>query len=121
MPDKLPKEKKKFNRLLLLALWFVSLFAVYEVGVHYEFKPVIHIYCAALCILAIAFVAVNRGTSVKPPLPDELPDEWDHIKKQEYIDAAKARAEKAKLLLYPFLSILLTLLFDWIYLMLFSD
>lgn len=112
------QEIKKVNgKLWLITLLSVAvIFAVYQVAVMFEFKPIIHIYAALLFISALCFGMINRGFSNKKVTHEDLPRDWDTERKNAFIADTDSRRRRAKIFLIPIIGILVTLAYDVIYL-----
>ncbi len=115
---KRPSSKK--NTLLLLLFNFAILFTVYQVLIHLHPYLATILYAAAALALAVSYYVINRGFS--PPVTDDeaLPASWSPVEKCAYIEDAKSRHERAKGLLMWLLPVILTLLFDVLFLFVFD-
>ena len=111
------KKKKPFpkKRALILLGITALIFIAYQVMIALEFAPAIHIYWIGLCAIAMAYIAINRG-SFRPLTYDDLSDELTEYEKDKIINAQARRFEKSRPLLYVIIGIIFTLLFDTAYL-----
>ena len=111
------KGKRPFpiKRALLLLLVTALIFTVYEVMIALEIAAAVHIYWIGLGVLAVIYIAINRG-SFKPITYDDLSDELTKGEKDEIIRQQSRRLEKSRPILYVILGIIFTLLFDTAYL-----
>ena len=111
------KKKKPFpvKRALILLGITAVIFAAYQVMIALEIAAVIHIYWIGLCVLAMLYIALNRG-SFRPLTHDDLSDELTNEEKDDIINAQARRFEKSRPLLYIIIAIIFTLLFDTAYL-----
>ena len=111
---------KRFNfkRLLNAALTFVVVFLIYQIGVFFEFKPIIHIYSWLCFLLVMAFFLLNRGFGkISAGLDEEnLPKNLSEDEKAAYISAEKIRMKYKMGVLYLLTAVLITLFIDSIYL-----
>jgi len=73
-------------------------------------------YYGALIVLAVMYVITNRGFARKPPLPEELPSDWDDKKKAEHIEKLTEQKKKAKIYLVFIIPLLFNFMFELIYL-----
>ncbi len=112
--QELRKEAKKVNWRLWLITFIsvVCIFGVYQLCVYLNFRPIVHIYAIAVCLLAIAFCVLNKGFSNRKLTLNDLPKEWDDGKKAAFLENRR----RARYLLIPIIGILLTFAFDIIYL-----
>ena len=107
------KNKSKLRTLLLLALNFILLFAVYQLFLRAESMIGTYLYLIATAALTIAYYVINRGFG--GPIADAslLPDTWSYKEKCDYVEMVKIRHEKAKVLLYWLLPLAVVLLIDF--------
>ena len=107
------KNKRKLRTLLLLALNFILLFAVYQLFLRAESMIGTYVYLIATAALTIAYYIINRGFG--SPITDAslLPDTWSYKEKCDYVETVKIRHEKAKKLLYWLLPLAVVLLIDF--------
>ena len=107
------KNKRKLRTLLLLALNFILLFAVYQLFLRAESMIGTYVYLIATAALTIAYYIINRGFG--SPITDAslLPDTWSYKEKCDYVETVKIRHEKAKVLLYWLLPLVVVLLIDF--------
>lgn len=111
-----------FKRLLALAATFIPVFILYQIGIFFTFKPIIHIYSWITFLLLIAFFILNRGFGKKPdPTSDEnLPKDLNEEEKAAYVASEKLRLKYSRVVLLLLTSFLITLLIDSIYLVYFQ-
>ena len=111
------KKKKPFPKKRLFTLISITalIFTAYQVMIALEFTAAVHIYWIGLGVLAVIYIAVNRG-SFKPITYDDLSDELTKDEKDEIIRLQSRRLEKSRPILYVILGIIFTLLFDTAYL-----
>lgn len=111
------KKKKQFpvKRALILLSITAVIFTAYQVMIALEFAPAVHIYWIGLAVLAMVYIAINRGT-FRPLSEDDLSDELTNEEKNEIINSQARRFEKSRPLLYIIIGIIFTLLFDTAYL-----
>ena len=102
--------------LLLLGLTAVF-FTCYQVAISFYWGWVLHAYCIASGLLALAYVLWNRGLFTIPS-PDVLPNDWSEIKKETFIKEQERRKKQSSLLLYILTPLIVSVLFDMIYLFL---
>ena len=107
------KNKSKLRTLLLLALNFILLFAVYQLFLRAESTIGMYLYLGAVAVLAVAYYIVNRGFGKPITDADTLPDSWSYKEKCDYVETVKIRHEKAKVLLYWLLPLAVVLLIDF--------
>ena len=107
------KNKRKLRTLLLLALNFILLFAVYQLFLRAESMIGTYVYLIAAAALTVAYYIINRGFG--NPITDAalLPDSWSYKEKCDYVEMVKIRHEKAKGLLYWLLPLAVVLLIDF--------
>ena len=107
------KNKRKLRTLLLLALNFILLFAVYQLFLRAESMIGTYVYLIATAALTIAYYIINRGFG--SPITDAslLPESWSYKEKCDYVETVKIRHEKAKKLLYWLLPLVVVLLIDF--------
>ena len=107
------KNKRKLRTLLLLALHFILLFAVYQLFLRAESMIGTYVYLIATAALTIAYYIINRGFG--SPITDAslLPDTWSYKEKCDYVETVKIRHEKATVLLYWLLPLVVVLLIDF--------
>lgn len=91
------------------------IFAAYQVMIALEFAAAVHIYWIGLALVAMIYIAINRG-SFRPLTYDDLSDELTKDEKDGIINAQASRFEKSRPLLYVIIGIIFTLLFDTVYL-----
>ena len=111
-PQKRPFPWKKAGILLASFLFF---FVLYQIGVHNRWLWVLHVYCAAAGVLALAYGIWNRGVFSVPKEKD-LPDAWKREEKEAFIEAVRRRKRQSSVLLYFLIPLILTVVFDMFYL-----
>ncbi len=111
------KKKKPFPKKRAWTLLGITalIFTAYQVMIALEFAAAVHIYWIGLAVIAMAYIAINRG-SFRPLSEDDLSDELTKEEKIEIINAQARRFEKSRPLLYIIIGIIFTLLFDTAYL-----
>ena len=106
------------TRLMLLLVFNTALFiAVYftlPTLLHFQYLPVI--YLAVGGVLMLWFVLYNRGFALRNANPADLPDTMTREEKETRIREAKERFRRSRWVLTIVLPILLTFLFDMLYL-----
>lgn len=107
------KNKRKLRTLLLLALNFILLFAVYQLFLRAESMIGTYLYLGAAAALTVAYYIINRGFGNPITDPALLPESWSNKEKSDYVEQVKNRHEKAKKLLYWLLPIAVVLLIDF--------
>ena len=122
---RLPEEKKsakpispsaKKRLLVVLMLSFLLLFIYYGcVGLGYA-KPIMIIYFVAFAAIIVTYLAYNRGFVNKDVTADMLPDDWSAEKKQAFVAAEKARAEKSRWMLTVIIPFLVVFMCEALYL-----
>lgn len=107
------KNKRKLRTLLLLALNFILLFAVYQLFLRAESMIGTYVYLIATAALTVAYYIINRGFG--KPITDAslLPESWSYKEKCDYVETVTIRHEKAKKLLYWLLPLVVVLLIDF--------
>jgi len=115
---------KRFNfkRLLNAFVTFIVVFLIYQVGIFFQFKPIIHIYSWLTFFLAMAFFILNRGFGKLSSKVNEenLPKDLSDEQKKAYLHAEKIRTKYKLIALYLLTAFLLTLFIDSIYLVYFQ-
>ena len=107
------KNKRKLRTLLLLALNFILLFAVYQLFLRAESMIGTYAYLIATAALTVAYYIINRGFGGPVTDASLLPDSWSYKEKCDYVEMVKIRHEKAKKLLYWLLPLVVVLLIDF--------
>lgn len=107
------KNKRKLRTLLLLALNFILLFAVYQLFLRAESMIGTYVYLIAAAALTVAYYIINRGFGNPITDPALLPESWSYKEKCDYVEMVKIRHEKAKGLLYWLLPLAVVLLIDF--------
>ena len=108
------KKKKNLRILLYLVLNFFILFAVYQLFIRMESVVGTVLYLIAAAVLTVLYYIINRGFGRPITDPGELPKEWNHKEKSEYIEKVTAAHERAKKLLYWLLPLIVVLGIDFI-------
>ena len=80
------KKKKNLRILLYLILNFCILFAVYQLFIRMESVVGTVLYLIAAAVLTVTYYIINRGFGNPITDPGELPKEWNHKEKSEYIE-----------------------------------
>lgn len=107
------KNKRKLRTLLLLALNFILLFAVYQLFLRAESMIGTYVYLIAAAALTVAYYIINRGFGSPVTDASLLPESWSYKEKCDYVEMVKIRHEKAKGLLYWLLPLAVVLLIDF--------
>ena len=107
-------QKKNLRILLYLILNFCILFAVYQLFLRAESVVGTILYLVAAAALTVAYYIINRGFGKPITDPAELPKEWNHKEKSEYIEKVTAAHERAKKLLYWLFPLIVVLGIDFI-------
>ena len=108
-------KRPKWIRLLYVAIIFLVLEALYMVGLHYEWKPIVYIYAIAATLLFVAYFVINAGFENKPVPLDALPESWDEEKKKAFAENDKKRKDIARKLMYVIIPLLLVIGVDIVY------
>ena len=114
------KSKRPWKRVLQLIVSSIIVVGIYITGVNMELKWVIYLYYAAMLVLGLAFLLLNRGLDTTLPTPDILPDSWTDEQKAVFIAKEKKRKKMAKNLLLVLIPLLLTFAFDLLYMAYFA-
>lgn len=115
-------EKKKPNvkLYLLFALGVLLIFGLYRAVIYMVtegmidgvwFSVLMWTYLILGSVSFIAVVILNRGFSSKAVTADELPSDWNHIKKAEYMADDARRRRIAKYIMIPCIAFILV--FFW--------
>ena len=115
------KNKRKLRTLLLLALNFILLFAVYQLFLRAESMIGTYVYMIATAALTVAYYIINRGFGSPVTDASLLPESWSYKEKCDYVETVKIRHEKAKVLLYWLLPLAVVLLIDFANIFLFDS
>jgi len=112
-------EKRRFpwKRALLLFLSFLVFFSLYQIGIYFYQLWILHAYCIAAGVLVVAYAAWNRGV-FRVPKAEELPKEWKKDEKEAFIAEIAGRRAKSSILLYFLIPLIMTVLFDTVWLFL---
>lgn len=115
--------KERFRRIdrgdiLRTAGWLLLFSALYALLNHFRFTFHWVLYPVVLGLLAVAYLLLNGGSFDRHTTltVDDLPDDWDRARKEKAVSDFNARKAWAKRLLPPLIGIMLTLMFDLIYL-----
>lgn len=113
------KTKKPFpiKKAVKLVGITAAAFTVYQLMLKLEHLWIVHVYWITLALLAMAYIAINRGCFTIAT-EDMLPEEWSLDEKRSFIAKQVERRKKSEFLLYLLLGIMLTLIFDTVYLFL---
>lgn len=65
----------------------------------YLVQSVLGVYMIAFAVLLVSYLLYNRAFVNKNVTVDMLPDDWDDEKKQAFVDATAARAQKSRWML----------------------
>ena len=123
--DALKKSFSEFNWNLLgrLALYFIIIFGLYQLGLKLGelYNPIIITavvvtYVIATTILAAVFIIMNRGVSNDIPTKEQLRDDMSDEEKEKFITDLIESKRKAKKILLVLIPLIFTLLFDMVYL-----
>ena len=109
-----PKKKFPLKKALLLLISLIVFFSIYQIASYFYVEWIIHVYCIAAGVLAFTYVVMNRGMLSKPER-DRLPDDWSEAKKNIFLAEQEKRRKKSSVLLYFLIPIIMTVLFDMIY------
>ena len=113
LPEEAKPKKNLLNKILILLLALAVLLALYVLSPKFFFyEIVITAYYIILGASVLAVFFLNRGFSMKPTLPENLPNEWNHVEKQEYLDREKKRIAISKKLMFVILPIIIVLFID---------
>ena len=69
-------------------------------------------YWVVLGVLAIVYVAYNRGFTQKSLTPEMLPDSWSSEKKEKYIADAERRDSRSRWMLTVIIPIMIPIMLD---------
>ena len=106
------KKREKILRAVKLLISFILIFGVFEACIALEFKPVYPVYLAALCVLLLAFLFLNRGFSSTLPTLDDFPASWTEAEKERYLSELVKNKKRAQALLIFIIPLLVTFLID---------
>ena len=104
----------KWRILLILILNFLIAFAIYQLFLRAGSMIGTYLFIAAALGLTLAYFVINRGFGRPVTDASALPDEWSAKEKEDYIADAKARHERAKVLLYVLFPVIVVLMIDMI-------
>lgn len=111
---------KRFNwklALMVLAV-FAAVFVIYEVGIYFEFKPIVHIYAWAILCMIVAYVILNKGLG-KPKKPEAIEAEaakLEENEREDFIRRENGKSRASVILLIFIFAFIVTYLIDLIYL-----
>lgn len=108
------KRKIPGKKLLILSASLIVIFSVYQIAIYFYAEWILHAYCIAAGILAVVYIAFNRGMLTVPDR-EMLPGDWSEEKKDSFIAEQAVRRKKSSVLLYILIPIILTVVFDMIY------
>ncbi len=110
------KKKRKFptRKLLILLGTFAVVFSAYQIALYFMCEWIIHAYCIAIGVTAVIYITVNRGL-FSVPKKDRLTDEWSDGEKDAFIAEQIKRKKNSEFLLYILVSLILTVIYDMIY------
>ena len=111
------KTKKPFpiKRALILFVITTVIFIAYRVMIALEITAAVHIYWIGLGVLAMAYIAINRGT-FRALTPEKLSDELSNEEKTAIINDQARRLKLSRPILYVIIAIIFTLVYDTAYL-----
>ena len=115
--DKKTKKPFPIEKALKLVGITSAVFAAYQFMLKLEHIWIVHVYWIALALIAMAYIALNRGCFTVAT-EDMLPEDWSKEEKTDFIELQKARRKKSEPLLYLLIAVMFTLLFDTVYLFL---
>ncbi len=115
------RKKPNVKLYIIFALAVIFIFGLYRAVLYMAesgmiapvwFTVLMWVYLILAGLLFVAFVIVNRGTSTVPLTPEDLPSDWDHIKKAEFLEDDKRRRRIAKYLLIPCIAFIGVFIFE---------
>ena len=111
-------EKKPFQwkKALILFLSFLGFFTLYQIGVYLEWLYVLHAYAITSGVLALVYGIWNRGV-FSMPKHEELPKDWSKQEKEAFLAGIADRKRRSSILLYFLIPMILSIVFDMIYLL----
>ena len=111
--------KKPFpwKKALLLLLSLAFFFSAYQIALMYYQGWILHVYCISAGLLAVLYLVLNRGM-LSVPDAASLPDEWDAAQKKAFLHDVRERRRRSSVILYFLIPLILTVLYDMIYLFL---
>ena len=113
LPTETTQKKNLIGKIFLLLLIVAALLAIYMLSIKFFFyEIVITAYYLILGTAVLTIFFLNRGFSLKPTQHEDLPSEWNHIEKQEYLDREKKRITISKKLLFVVFPIIVVLFID---------
>ena len=93
-----------------------AVFVYYLTGIVFKFMYIVHIYGVIMGVCFLLFGIFNRGFSRKPPSKDIMPSDWTEQEKEGAVEEWHHRRSIANIFLTVAVAIMLTFLFDLIYL-----
>ena len=110
------KRKKRIPKKKLLILFgsLIFFFSVYQIAIYFELIFILHTYCIAAGLLFVIYIIINRGM-LTPPDKNTLPEDWSEEKKDSFVSEQIERRRKSSVLLYFLIPIILTVVYDMIY------
>ena len=118
--ERIKERFRKIDRgdVLRTGAWFLGLYALYTLLNHFRFTFHWILYPIFLGLLAVGYLILNGGSFDRNRIltPEDLPAEWDRERKEKAIFELNRRRAWAKRLLPPLIGVVLTLMFDLIYL-----
>ncbi len=106
-----------WKKALLLLLSLAFFFSAYQIALMYYQGWILHVYCISAGLLAVLYLILNRGMLTVPDAAS-LPDEWDAARKKAFLNDVKERRRRTSVILYFLIPLILTVLYDMIYLFL---
>ena len=117
--DQMTREGRKLTALLILNTLLAML--IYFGCVALELMFMIYLYLGLAAVLLIVYVVYNRGFALRDVTPDMLPDSLTLEQKQAKLDEAARRLRDSRWLLTVIVPLIITVMFDAIYLFLLRD
>lgn len=115
------EKKVNIKIYILFALGVILIFGLYRVVLGFVnigmldyvwFTALMWTYLILACVLFVAVIVLNRGTSGAMISAEDLPSDWDHIKKAEYLKSEQKRRRIAKYLLIPCIAFIGVFIFE---------
>lgn len=107
------ENKLNVKLYLAFALGVTLIFGIYRAVIYMVtegmidgvwFSVLMWTYLLLGCAAFIAIYVLNRGFSSKPLKPEELPSDWNHVQKAEYMTKDVRRRRIAKYIMIPFIA-----------------
>ncbi len=111
------KEHFPWKKAGLLFLSLILFFSAYQIAIYFYQGWIVHTYCIAAGVLVVLYALINRGV-FSIPSPENLPDEWSKEQKAIFIAEQQKRRRISSVLLYFLIPILMTVVWDMVYLFL---